>query len=323
MSTKFIKYNVIDTSLDRFCTGGYLIEILSVNDLKNIHNNSNNNNISSYINAYRFIRGISNEINKSENRITLHKSNNNPINVFDLGFSITNMHMNPNMNNNINPNISTRHTFPGAHGSSSALKRSNPLITILHDTLENNNNNGNTKSDSTKTGGLALTMNYFIKLISNSKIDEMREILEQDKQQNIYINMCDEDNDSLLHFSVFANNYEITKLLLKYSIDANKRDNDGQTALFRVVFGDNDKIIGLLLEYGAMIDIIDSDGNTALHIAVSTKNYLMIKSLLEYGAKTNIANKEHLLPIDYAVIKKDNIISVDQSIIDLFNKFAK
>jgi hypothetical protein len=304
MSTKFIKYNVIDTSLDRFCTGGYLIEILSMNDLKNIHNNSDNNNISSYINAYRFIRGINNEINKSENKITLHKSNNNPINI----------HMNPNINSNIN----TRHTFPGARSPSAALKRSNPLITILHETLENN-----TKSESTKTNGLALTMNYFIKLISNSKVDEMREILEQDKQHNIYINMCDEDNDSLLHFSVFANNYEITKLLLKYGIDANKRDNDGQTALFRVVFGDNDKIIGLLLEYGAMIDIIDSDGNTALHIAVSTKNYLMIKSLLEYGAKTNISNKEHLLPIDYAVIKKDNVISVDQSIIDLFNKFSK
>lgn len=164
---------------------------------------------------------------------------------------------------------------------------------------------------------ISLTIEYFIKLISNSKIDEINSILEQDIN-NIYINMCDKDNDSLLHFAVFAGNYEITELLLIHGADPNKCDNEGQTPIFRTVFGSNDLIIDLLVKYQVNINTRDNDGNTPLHIAVLTKNYCIIKKLLKYDVERYALNNDNLMPLDYAVIKKNNVITFDQRIIDLF-----
>ena len=112
-----------------------------------------------------------------------------------------------------------------------------------------------------------ITVNTLINLIAEKKINIIRSILEKDKYRKKYINQTDGDNDSLLHFSIFANNYRITKLFLKYGANLNVCDNDGQTPLFRVIFAKDDKILGLLMEYGSFIDAQDNQGNTVLHIS--------------------------------------------------------
>lgn len=171
-----------------------------------------------------------------------------------------------------------------------------------------------------KSNSLTLTMDYFIKLIAESRIDELRTILQNDTN-NIYINLRDKDQDSLLHFSVSANNYEITRLLLTYGLDPNITDNDGQSPLFRIVFADNLKIINLLLESGADINKQDNIGNTPLHIAVITKKYIMINTLLKLGAKTDMMNNDNLLAKDFAIIHKNDDVHIDDLIISMFDKF--
>jgi ankyrin repeat protein len=170
---------------------------------------------------------------------------------------------------------------------------------------------------------LSLTIHHFIKLIANSKINDLTNILDRDKQNGVYINMCDEDNDTLLHFAVFSNNYDIVNLFLKYGADPNKTDNIGQTPIYRIVFGDNDKIINLLLKNGADINLKDKDGNTPLHIAVLTKNYLIVKAFLINNADVHITNNNKLVPLDYATTKKDGITETDEIIVQLFMTYSK
>ena len=166
-----------------------------------------------------------------------------------------------------------------------------------------------------------ITIELMIRLIANKNIEYIRELLELDKNKKKIINLTDKDNETLLHFSIFSNSYELSRLFLKYGADPNKKDNEGQTPIFRIVFANDEKIIGLLLEYGAILDIQDKDGNTPLHIAVLTKNYKIIKSLLDYGINPLIHNKHNLISLDFAVSKIGDKIKIDETILAIFSEY--
>ena len=163
---------------------------------------------------------------------------------------------------------------------------------------------------------VSLTIEHFVKYITNSDIITIKNALDADKHNNYYINMADADNDTLLHFSVFANNYDITHLLLTYGANPNTPDNDGQTPIFRSVFCNNVNIVHSLISYNANINKQDNDGNTVLHLAVLTKNYLIIEILLFYNADRHIKNKCNNIPLDLAVSQSGNIH--DARIFELF-----
>lgn len=171
-----------------------------------------------------------------------------------------------------------------------------------------------------KSGALTLTLGYFINLISLSKSDEIRNILEQDKYDLNYVKMRDKEGDTLLHFSVFANNYHITEIFLKYGVNPNICDKDGQTPLFRTIFCKDSDIVDLLFSYHVDINKQDNAGNTTLHIAVLTKNHAVIKTLLKYNADIEIKNKENFKPIDYAFIKKNGKLMVDELIVAILTR---
>jgi len=173
-----------------------------------------------------------------------------------------------------------------------------------------------------KNRSLSLTFDYLVKIISQSKFDEFQNILEQDKYNQNYIKIRDKEDDTLLHFAVFANNYDITQLLLTFDAKPNDYDKNKQTPIFRTVFCSDPSIIGLLCEYDANLNHKDDRGNTVLHIAVLVKNHNIITCLLEHGANTKIANNDNFYAIDYAVIKKENTLIQDQYIVDLFQKYA-
>jgi ankyrin repeat protein len=166
-------------------------------------------------------------------------------------------------------------------------------------------------------------MNKLINFIAHNKIKELKNILEVNKNNINYINIRDNDNETLLHFAVFSNNYKITKLLLKYGAKHNLYDNDGQTPLFRIIFNKNIKILELLMKYDVNINIKDNKGNTPLHIAVLSKNYIIIKALLKYGANPNTKNLDKLLPIDFAIKRINNEYNIDDKIVKIFDKFIQ
>lgn len=176
-------------------------------------------------------------------------------------------------------------------------------------------------NDENNINKLFFNIDFLIHLIANRDIDNIRNLLELDKHNKIIVNLCDKDNESLLHFSIFSNSYELSRLMLKYGADPNKKDLCGQTPIFRIVFANDDKIIGLLLEYGAILDMQDNDGNTPLHIAVISKNYKIIKSLLDYGIDPLIQNHNNLLSLDFAISKINGEILLDEHILEIFNEY--
>lgn len=165
------------------------------------------------------------------------------------------------------------------------------------------------------------TIELMIKMIANKNIEHIRDLLEMDKNNKNIINLTDNDNESLLHFSIFSDSYELSRLFLKYGADPNKRDKEGQTPIFRIAFATNDKIIGLLLEYGAVLDIQDKEGNTPLHIAVLTKNYKIIRALLDYSVDPLIYNNNKLLAMDFAISKINQKITLDNKILEIFSEY--
>ncbi|AYV83598.1 MAG: hypothetical protein Hyperionvirus9_15 [Hyperionvirus sp.] len=166
-----------------------------------------------------------------------------------------------------------------------------------------------------------ITLEGMINLIANKNIDRIKELLENDKHCKAIINLTDKDNETLLHFSIFSDSYDMSRLLLKYGADPNRKDNEGQAPIFRIVFASDEKIIGLLLEYGAILDLQDKEGNTALHIAVLTKNYKMITALLDYGVNPLVRNNDSLLSLDFAISRVGGKIILDEKIISIFGKY--
>lgn len=189
----------------------------------------------------------------------------------------------------------------------------------IDDLIEIKKNLKNTR----KKKSSAITIELMIKLIANNNIEHIRDLLEMDKNNKNIINLTDNDNETLLHYSIFSNSYNLSRLFLKYGADPNKRDNEGQSPIFRIVFATDEKIIGLLLEYGAILDIQDKEGNTPLHIAVLTKNYKIIKSLLDYGVDPLIYNNNNLSPLDFAISKKNNEFVLDEKILKIFSEYIK
>ena len=166
-----------------------------------------------------------------------------------------------------------------------------------------------------------ITIQYMINLISCKNIDVIKEMLENDKLFKRIVNLIDSDSETLLHFCIFSDSYELTRLFLKYGADSNKKNIYGQTPIFRIVFASDDKIIGLLLEYGAILDFQDLEGNTPLHISVLTKNYKIVKSLLEYGVNPLLRNKNNLLSLDFAISQVDGKIILDEKILRIFANY--
>jgi ankyrin repeat protein len=178
-------------------------------------------------------------------------------------------------------------------------------LSIINNSNKNNNN---------------ASLNAMVNLIANKNISKIRDLLESDKG---IINLTDDDNENLLHYSVFSDSYELSRIFLKYGINPNYADNTGQTPIFRIAFAKDDRIIGLFLEYDALLDAQDNDGNTPLHIAVITKNYKIIKSLLDYGGDPLIYNNNNLLPMDFALSKVNGKINLDEKILLIFSDYIQ
>ncbi|XP_068129763.1 uncharacterized protein [Hyperolius riggenbachi] len=102
----------------------------------------------------------------------------------------------------------------------------------------------------------------------------------------IALNICDNKGNSVLHFAaLYAENYEILKLLLSHGADVNLQNCDSITPLFNAVFTSNFHGASLLIDSGANLKHQDNEGLTAFdHI----KN---IDDWIESGIFSNDINE--------------------------------
>lgn len=105
-----------------------------------------------------------------------------------------------------------------------------------------------------------------------------------------------------LHEAVLANNYQLTKELLR-SYSANTFNRKKQTPLMLAAANNNTRIMHLLLQCGASADLTDIEGKNALHYALDAKaeeSSLLVLTLLR---NKNQANRYGITPLQVAAAK--------------------
>lgn len=83
-------------------------------------------------------------------------------------------------------------------------------------------------------------------------------------ESNIDINVCDDQESTLLHLSIMSKNVDMIRALLDNNVGLNSRDVYGRTPLMYAVWKIMPDMVSLLLERGADPTLKDKNGDTAL-----------------------------------------------------------
>lgn len=139
--------------------------------------------------------------------------------------------------------------------------------------------------ESVDTFGLILTRKY------DELIENIKKGCHLDKF-NFY-----PDKYTLLHYSCYYENLEITKLLLEENAQVDILDINNNTPLLLTLFDIN--IFDLLLSHGANINHQNTDGNTVL-MCISSHNTNNLQYLIDKKADVEIKNNEGMSAIQIA-----------------------
>ena len=118
-----------------------------------------------------------------------------------------------------------------------------------------------------------------------AKIDDTQSLL--DELDKLNPNICDEANESLLHYTVKFNSLEFARLLLMHNANPNIKNNNGDTPLMLACKMGKENFIKLLIKFNANINEKNNYGETALHMALLNGNIDIIKLMI--NDKTNLA----------------------------------
>ena len=140
--------------------------------------------------------------------------------------------------------------------------------------------------------------------------------LEQELKSGYNPNSKNNFGETPLFLSLYLDNIDTFKILLKYNADSNIQRNDGNTVLHLAIVDNKLNFVNILLENKANPNLFNKTNNqTPFHLAIINKleESILIK-LKENGANRNIKDKYNKTPFDYAIETKDN------NYILLFNK---
>ena len=140
--------------------------------------------------------------------------------------------------------------------------------------------------------------------IQNEKYFEIKKILIDKNPVKIWKYKTSENNGStILHLSVFKNNYKITKEIIKYCKKhlqkedfiefINTKNSSGITALHYASFKGSIETIHLLIFYGADIEAVTNASLNALHFACQgNKPNVLVYFCSNYESKINLNQKD-------------------------------
>ena len=104
---------------------------------------------------------------------------------------------------------------------------------------------------------------------------------------------------NILFLALSRNEYEIVKIILKFTKTINIKNENGEDPLTISIKKDNIEVVKLLLNNDADIDIQDKSGNTPLIWAAKNNNRLIVELLLDYHADEFILNDDNKSFYDY------------------------
>jgi palmitoyltransferase len=167
-----------------------------------------------------------------------------------------------------------------------------------------------------QTKDLSLNSYEFFEAIKGGEIEKCRQFF---YNPNIKAwELKDENNYTVLHFSAFKNNYDLTILILeeikkglginsskKISEFINEKNKEGITALHYSVINGNIAIFKLLKKYGANLEAVTNTGKNIMHIAAeSNQPSMMIYLYLNEAQDISSVDENGSTPLHWACYYK-------------------
>jgi len=137
-----------------------------------------------------------------------------------------------------------------------------------------------------------------------------------EKEYSVNERFEDENNDTLLLYSLSDSKSNAYKYFLKKNADSTLLNDDGENVIHSIVYsGDPERLPAFLSE--GNINHQSKDGTTPLLLAIALEKDTIAHLLIEHGADVNIADQEGNAPIHIAAhLGKIDLVSV------LFDKGA-
>lgn len=134
--------------------------------------------------------------------------------------------------------------------------------------------------------------------ISDAKSNVYKYLIEN----NADINLTNDEGENIIHAIVFSGeNKRLQNVVKNYVVNINHKAKDGATPLLLAISLDKADIAQSLISYGADVNIPDEDGITPLHLAAQSDNIDLVEYLLKNGADVNFKTNAGNLPLALAV----------------------
>jgi len=101
--------------------------------------------------------------------------------------------------------------------------------------------------------------------------------------------------------------YEVIKEEIM-SLDLESVDENGDTVIHYAVRNEDYELLDIILSYVPDLDVENLDGDSALHIAVKTGNSEIVSMLLDFGASTKVKDVKRRTPDKLAAELGEDVI---------------
>lgn len=164
-----------------------------------------------------------------------------------------------------------------------------------------------------------LTVWEIVRAIGNNEsIERITKLINKATNLNVIVESRTKKEMSPLMAAIYANNYDIVKLLINKGADVNYEDKYGSTPLLTAIDNSNREkkkeekgeennydvscdIVELLIEKGANVSSLNIDGINPIEHAIHGNNYDIMDLLFEKGVKINDKNGSGNTPLHLAV----------------------
>lgn len=126
----------------------------------------------------------------------------------------------------------------------------------------------------------------------------------------IYLDVQDEQGQSLLHYAIRGNASDVVFYLLDNNINPNIASNRGETPIFEAIRKGKIDIVISLVKHFALINVKNSIGETPLHLACQKGSIQLINLLIENGADIFSLNSRGESIVFYA-LRSHNVDTYD------------
>lgn len=137
------------------------------------------------------------------------------------------------------------------------------------------------------------------KAVLSEDVETVKRLLKENPQ---LAKLKDQNGFTLLHYSAYKGNTEITEILLNTGADIKVLDMHSTSPIHFAALSGNPELVRLLIKRGANPSSIDKADNSPLHYAAFSKNRETLILLLKYNKNVNLQDTTRDAPLHNAAM---------------------